>query len=75
MIGAWIIQRGDNVVLKDWCCGCDTEKEDCKTRFFVLEESSTGDKPWTKISCYSSGDSGYQIGKLYYKYSYELRRI
>jgi hypothetical protein len=69
------IQKNDNVVIKGWCSCCSEGEEECSPRFFVLGCSNTGDQPWTKISCYSSGDSDYEVGNLYYKYSYELRRI
>jgi len=70
-----IIQKNDNVVIKGWCSCCSEGEEECSPRFFVLGCSNTGDEPWTMISCYSSGDSDYEVGSRYYKYSYELRRI
>lgn len=61
------IQQSDNVVISDW-------EEGRSPRFFVLEVGAARDL-WTKVSCYSSGDSDYAVGTSYYKRAFELKRI
>lgn len=70
----WIIQKGDNVVIDSWCSCCTPEEEECSPRFFVIEVGAARDL-WTKVSCYSSGDSDYAVGTSYYKRAFELKRI
>ena len=61
------IQKTDNVSIVGWEAGRSP-------RFFVLEVG-VGRDLWTKVSCYSSGDSDYAVGTSYYKRAFELKRI
>lgn len=65
----WIIQKTDNVIIAGW-------EVKCSPRFFVLDVPRNAKyEIWVKVSCYSSGNSDYEVGNSYYKRVTELKRI
>ena len=79
MFRNWIIQKGDNVVIDNWCSCCAPEEEECSPRFFVIDDPQRSRAPRTTrdnyilCACYASGNSDYAIGETYLKRTIDLK--
>lgn len=75
-----IIQKGDNVIIDQWCSCCGEVDEECSPRFFVIDDPIMSNHPprgdlYIRCACYASGDSDYVAGDTYLKRTIDLRRI